>query len=73
MDAFAYDYTWKYWSNRDGSRGDSEARNEYEVCFIGKGIKMLETSITSIYVDGKEFDKKLPALRAIKRKMYGKA
>ena len=58
VDAFAYDYTWKYWSNRDGSRGDSEARNEYEVCFIGKGIKMLETSITSIYVDGKEFEQK---------------
>jgi hypothetical protein len=72
VDAFAFDYTWKYWSDWGGSRGASAARDEHEICFIGKGIQMLENSISLIYVDGEEFDKKLPALRAIKKKMHDK-
>jgi len=73
VDAFAFDYTWKYWSDWGGSHGASAARDEHEICFIGKGIQTLEKSISLIYVDGEEFDKKLPALRAIKRKMHDKA
>jgi hypothetical protein len=73
VDAFVYDYTWKYWSDFGGNRGASVARDEHEICFIGKGIERLEKSITTIYVDGEEFDKKLLALRAIKKKMHDKA
>ena len=73
MDAFAFDYTWKYWSDWGGGRGSSAARDEHEICFIGKGIQTLEKSISGIYVDGEEFEEKLPALRAIKRKMRDKA
>jgi hypothetical protein len=72
VDAFSFDYTWKYWQGYQGYRGASAARDEHEICFIGKGIQTLEKSISLIYVDGEEFDKKLPALRAIKRKMHDK-
>ena len=72
VDAFAFDYTWKYWSDFGGSRGSSAARDEHEICFIGKGIQTLQNSISLIYVDGEEFNKKLPALRAIKKKMHDK-
>ena len=70
VDAFAFDYTWKYWSDFGGSRGSSAARDEHEICFIGKGIRTLEKSISLIYLDGEEFDKKLLALRAIRKKMH---
>lgn len=73
VDAFAFDYTWKYWSDWGGGRGASAARDEHEICFIGKGIPLLEKSISLIYVDGEEFDKKLPALKAIRRKLRDKA
>lgn len=69
VDAFVYDYTWRRMQSGFGSSHNDES----EICFIGKGIQMLEKSITTIYVDGEEFDKKLPALRAIKKKMHDKA
>lgn len=72
VDAFVFDYTWKYWQNYSGYRGASVANEEHEICFVGKGIQMLQKSISLIYVDGEEFDKKLPALRAIKKKMHDK-
>ena len=67
VDAFMFDYAWKRWQS-----GHIQHNDESEICFIGKGIQMLEKSISSIYVDGEEFDKKLPALRAIKKKMHDK-
>ena len=73
VDAFVYDYTWAYLQRYSGYRGASAARDEHEICFIGKGIPKLDKLITTIYVDGEEFDKKLPALRAIKKKMHDKA
>lgn len=72
VDAFVYDYTWKY-MQRFGGSGASMAQDEAEICFIGKGIQKLNNFITEIYVDGEAFDKKLPALRAIKKKMHDKA
>lgn len=72
VDAFAYDYTWKYWQRFGGNRGASMTNDEHEICFIGKGIPLLQKSITAIYVDGEEFDKKLPALKAIRKKIHDK-
>jgi hypothetical protein len=69
VDAFVFDYTWKRMQSGFGSSHNDES----EICFIGKGISKLDKLITTIYVDGEEFDKKLPALRAIKRKIHDKA
>ena len=68
VDAFTFDYVWK----RYGS-GHMHRNDESEICFIGKSIPKLNKMIHGIWVDGEEFDKKLPALRAIKRKMHDKA
>lgn len=67
VDAFTFDYTWAGMKQGFGVSHNDER----EICFIGKGIEMLEKNITSIYVDGEEFNKKLPALRAIRKKMHG--
>jgi len=67
VDAFMYDYAWRRYQH-----GNIPHNDESEVCFIGKGIQILEKSISLIYVDGEEFDEKLPALRAIKKKMHDK-
>lgn len=69
VDAFVYDYTWRRMQNGFGSSHNDES----EICFIRHGIPLLQESITNIYVDGEEFEKKLPALRAIRRKMHDKA
>lgn len=68
VDAFVYDYAWGRYQH-----GNIPHNDESEICFIEKGIQILEKSITAIYVDGEEFDKKLPALKAIKKKMHDKA
>jgi hypothetical protein len=67
VDAFMFDYTWK----RYGS-GHIPHNDESEVCFIGKNILKLNKMISGIWVDGEEFGGKLPALRAIKKKMHDK-
>lgn len=72
VDAFMYDYVWKH-LQRMGGVGGSMMQDETEICFIGKGIPKLDSMISEIYVDGQDFQKKLPALRAIKKKMYDKS
>ena len=67
-----YDYVWKHLQRRGGV-GWSMRQDEAEICFIGKGIPKLDNMISEIYVDGQDFQKKLPALRAIKKKMYDKS
>lgn len=51
IDAFVFDYTWKRMK-----RGNIPHNDESEVCFIGKGIDLLNKSIETIYVKGQEFD-----------------
>jgi hypothetical protein len=68
VDAFMFDYVWRRYSS-----GHVSGNDESEVCFIGKSIDKLSNMISGIWVDGEEFEKKLPALRAIKRKMRDKA
>lgn len=66
LDAFMYEYVW------DSLRSGELAHNdESELCFIGKGINKLESSIYGIYVDGEYYDpddeqEKLAALEHIK-------
>ena len=68
VDAFTFDYVW-----RNQQRGGNHNHNdESEICFIGEGITKLNKIISTIYVNGDEFDKKLPALRAIKKKINDK-
>ena len=50
----------------------SSHNDESEICFIGKGIQMLEKSISLIYVDGEEFDK-ASRPSAIRKKIHDKA
>lgn len=52
VDAWMYEYVYKQWDRGLPSR----ARDESEVCFIGKGIPKLNDSIISIYIDGEEYD-----------------
>ena len=68
VDAFMFDYVWRMYGS-----GHMNSNDESEICFIGKGINKLNNMISGIWVDGEEFEKKLPALRAIKRKMHDKA
>jgi len=64
VDGFMYDYVWK---------GDPQHYNdESEICFVGKGIEKLNKCITKYYVEGEEFDKKLPTLKAVKKKLHVK-
>lgn len=66
VDAFMFEYVW-----RRHSSGQSPAyRDESEICFIGKSISKLNKMISTIYVEGKEFDNKLTALRAIKKILH---
>ena len=52
IDAFMYDYVWLRIK-----RGLSPSvRDESEICFIGNGIEKLNKSITSIWVDGQEYE-----------------
>ena len=69
VDAFMFEYVWK----RHNQGHSPSFRDESEICFIGKSIDKLNKLISYIYVEGEEFDKKLPALRAIKRKLRDKA
>jgi len=71
VDAFVYDYTWKYLNRFGGNRGAAGSRDEHEICFIGNGIQKLNGWIETIYVDGEEFnvEEKEMALRAIAEKI----
>jgi len=68
VDAFTFDYVWGRYNS-----GHIPNNDESEICFLGKNISKLNKMIAGIYVDGEEFEEKLPALRAIKRIMRDKA
>lgn len=63
VDGFAYDYTWKALKNPNSL----DNRDEHEICFVGNGNNKLNQRITTIYVDGAEYDisEKEDALAAI--------
>lgn len=68
VDAFTFDYVWRRWQ----SGMNSEYNQESEVCFIGKGIDVLNKSITRIFVDGEEFEDRALAIQALKEKASDK-
>jgi hypothetical protein len=47
-------------------------RDESEVCFIGKGLKKLTSSIEDIYVDGETYTDIIQAVRILKEKIQDK-
>jgi hypothetical protein len=63
-DAFCYDYVWSRYQ-----RNHIEYKDESEVCFIGNAINKLNHQISSIWVNGEEFDDKVAALKAVQEKL----
>ena len=52
VDAFTYDYVW----SRVRRGMTPSVRDESEICFVGKGIDLLNRSISGIWVDGHEYE-----------------
>lgn len=57
IDAFMFDYAWQRLK-----RGNIPHNDESEVCFVGKGIDLLNQSIETIYVKGTDYEIKDKAL-----------
>ncbi len=69
VDAFTFDYVWKRW---DQGHGAPHNNDEFEICFIGKGVEKLNGLVSEIYVDGESYDNKNLAIQAIKEKLDDK-
>jgi hypothetical protein len=68
VDAFMQEYAYNQLR-----RGGAPYNDESEICFLGNSINRLNHLITSIWVDGEEYDDKVAALRAIEDKLNDKA
>lgn len=67
VDAFMYDYVWK----RMDMGMSPSVRDESEICFIGKGLELLNKNVHGIWVDGREYEpnEKVEALADIEARL----
>lgn len=67
IDAFVFDYTWQ----RIKKGNNIPYNDESEICFVGRGLNLLNKSIETIYVKGTEYDikDKALAIQAIEAKL----